>query len=86
MSPPGTSRLEFTIRQARGCGMVACGTRAGAGGAANIVVCDRAHLGFRAIGKTASIRFLSGVTWAEYPGDEMAILVASRMTPVRRFR
>jgi hypothetical protein len=30
---------------------------------ANIVVYDRAHLGFRAIGKTASIRYLSGVIW-----------------------
>jgi hypothetical protein len=30
---------------------------------ANIVVQDRPHLGFRAIHKMATIRFLSGVIW-----------------------
>jgi hypothetical protein len=32
---------------------------------ANIVVHDRAHLGFRAIYETANIRFLSGVIWGK---------------------
>ena len=32
---------------------------------ANIVVRDRAHLGFRVIYETANIRFLSGVIWGK---------------------
>jgi len=52
----------------------------------NIVVHDRARLGFRAIHKLGNIRFLSGVIWGEGLGDEMATLLASRdnirqMTP-----
>ena len=45
---------------------------------ANIVVQDRAHLGFRVIYETANIRFLSGVIWGKSWGDEMATLLTSR--------
>ena len=45
---------------------------------ANIGVHDEAHRGFRAIHKMNNIRPLSGVIWGEFPGDEMAALLASR--------
>ena len=44
---------------------------------ANIVVHDRAHLGFRAIYETANIRFRRESS-GEVLGDEMATLLTSR--------